>query len=246
MRTRWPDTRPTPRLAVHDVAVSAAAALAAAALAGCGSLAAPGGSAAPGAASATASAGGALSGGTGSAGPGRAGPGGNGAGLAGSSSAGPSGSAEPGAACTAATLGIRLDTAAAGVAAGTDYVPLEFTNTSSQPCELTGFPAVALTSGVTGQQIGTEAAVDRSVPATAVLLKPGGVAHAWLGIADVANLPAQACRPITAAGFRVVVPGSESASYLAHRVPACKEPAQGAGILVVHPVQPGAAQRGTA
>ena len=237
MRTRWPGNRPTPRPAVRDAAVTAAAVLAAAALAGCGSFAAPGGAAAPGAASATASAGGALS----SGGPGSAGAGGDGS-VAGS----PSGGAQPRAACTAAALHIRLDTAAAGVAAGTDYVPLEFTNTSSQPCELTGFPAVALTSGVTGQQIGTEAAVDRSVRATAVLLKPGGIAHAWLGIADVANLPAKTCRPVTAAGFRVVVPGSESASYLAHRVPACKEPAQDGGILVVRPVQPGAARRGTA
>jgi hypothetical protein len=158
----------------------------------------------------------------------------------------PSGSAQPRAACAPAALHIRLDTAAAGVAAGTDYVPLEFTNTSSRACELTGYPAVALTSGVTGQQIGTEAAVDRSVKATAVLLQPGGIAHAWLGIADVANFPAKTCRPITAAGFRVVVPGSQSASYLAHRVPACKEPARDGGILVVRPVQPGAAQRGTA
>jgi hypothetical protein len=233
MRTRWPGDRPMPRPAVRGAAVTLAAGLAAAALAGCGSLDAPGGATAPGAASAPASAGGALSnGGTGSVGAG------------GDGSA--SGSTRPGAACAPATLRIRLDTAAAGVASGTEFVPLEFTNTSSQACELTGYPAVALTSGVTGQQIGTEAAVDRSVKATAVLLQPGGVAHAWLQIADVANLPAKTCRPITAAGFRVVVPGSESASYLAHRVPACKEPAQGAGILVVHPVQPGAARRGTA
>jgi hypothetical protein len=234
MRTRWPGDRPIPRLAARDAAVIFAAGLAAAALAGCGSLSAPGG-AAPGAASTTGSAGGALS----NDGPGSAGGDGS---VAGS----PSGSAQPGAACAPAALHIRLDTAAAGVAAGTDYVPLEFTNTSSQACELTGYPAVALTSGVTGRQIGTEAAVDHSVKATAVLLKPGGIAHAWLGIADVANFPAKTCRPITAAGFRVVVPGSQSASYLAHRVPACKEPARDGGILVVRPVQPGAAQRGTA
>lgn len=224
MRTRWPGDRPIPRLAVRDAAVTLAAGLAAAALAGCGSLA-PGGAAGPGAASA----GGALS----SGGAGQIGTGGN-------------ASAQPGDACAAAALHIRLDTAAAGVAAGTEYVPLEFTNTSSQSCELSGFPAVALTSGVTGQQIGTEAAVDRSVRATAVLLKPGGIAHAWVGIADVANLPSKTCRPVTAAGFRVVVPGSESASYLAHRVPACKEPAKAGGILIVRPVQPGAARRGTA
>jgi hypothetical protein len=246
MSTRWPGTRPSSRHRGRDAAVTAAAGLAAAALAGCGSLAAPGGAATRGAAAtpASASAGGALSGSTGSAGPGSAGA--SGGAVAGSAPASPSGSAAGDAACTAGVLRIRLDTAAAGAAAGTEYVPLEFTNTSSRPCELTGFPAVALTSGVAGQQIGTEAAVDRSVPATAVLLKPGGVAHAWLGIADVADLPASKCRPVTAAGFRVVVPGSESASYLAHPVPACKEPASAGGILIVRPVQPGVARRGTA
>jgi hypothetical protein len=240
MSTRWPGTRPSPRLSGRDVAVTAAAGLAAAALAGCGSLAAPNGAATPGAAGtpASASAGGALSsGGGGSTGPGA---------VAGSATASPSGAAAAAAPCAAGVLRIRLDTAAAGAAAGTEYVPLEFTNTSSQPCELTGFPAVALTSGVSGQQIGTEAAVDRSVPATAVLLPPGGLAHAWLGITSVADLPASKCRPVTAKGFRVVVPGSQRASYLAHPVPACQEPASASGILIVRPVQPGAARRGTA
>jgi hypothetical protein len=249
MSTRWPGTRPTRRPRARDAAVTAAAALAAAALAGCGSVAA-GGAAATGAAGApaSASAGGALS--TGAAGAGAsatsAAGGGTSGTLAGGAPAGSSGSAGAAAACTAGDLRIRLDTAAAGAAAGTEYVPLEFTNTSSQPCDVAGFPAVALTSGVSGQQIGAEAAVDRSVKARAVLLAPGGVAHAWLGIADVADLPASKCRPVTAAGFRVVVPGSESASYLAHSVPACKEPAKDGGILIVRPVQPGVARRGTA
>jgi hypothetical protein len=250
MSTRWPGTRPTRRPRARDAAVTAAAALAAAALAGCGSVAA-GGAAGTGAAGApaSASAGGALS--TGAAGAGAsatsaAGSGGTSGTLAGGATASPSGSAGAAAACTAGDLRIRLDTAAAGAAAGTEYVPLEFTNTSSRPCDVAGFPAVALTSGVSGQQIGAEAAVDRSVKAKAVLLAPGGVAHAWLGIADVADLPASKCRPVTAAGFRVVVPGSESASYLAHSVPACKEPAKDSGILIVRPVQPGVARRGTA
>ena len=234
MTTRWPGAR----LGAKQAAV-AAAALAAAALAGCGSVAAPGHASTPGAASGTAA--GAL--GTGRA----AGGSPSGGAVSGTSATvSPSGAAQAGAACTAATLRVQLDPAAAGVAAGPEYLPLEFTNTSSEPCELTGYPAVALTSGVTGQQIGAEAAVDHAVPATAVLLAAGGVAHAWLGISDVADLPASKCRPVTAAGFRVVVPGGESASYLAHPIPACKESAQAGGILVVRPVQPGAAKRGTA
>lgn len=134
----------------------------------------------------------------------------------------------------------------AGVAAGSYYVPLEFTNTSGQACALTGYPAVAFTSGSAGQQIGTEAAVDRSVRASAVRLAPGATAHAWLQVASAANYPASKCHPVTAAGLRVVVPGSESASYLPHPVPACKTAVQGSEILTVHPVQPGPARRGTA
>jgi hypothetical protein len=234
MSTRQALARTPAALAVAAVAAAAAA------LAGCGSLAAP--SPAAGSVTTSASAGSALR--TSSAGASASAPGG--ALSAGSATASPSGAAQAGAVCTAATVRVQLDTAAAGVAAGTEYVPLQFTNTSSQSCELSGYPAVALTSGVAGQQIGAEAAVDRAVPATGVLLAPGGVAHAWVGITDVADLPASKCRPVTAKGFRVVVPGSESASYLAHPVPACKATAQGAGILIVRPVQPGAARRGTA
>ena len=244
MTTRWSCIRLASRPGARQAAVTGAAVLALAALAGCGSVAAPGHAAAPGGGRGTASgtAAGAL--GTGPAASGGA-SGGAFSGTA-PATASPSGTAQAGTPCATAALQVQLDMAAAGVAAGTEYIPLEFTNTSSQPCQLTGYPAVALTSGVSGQQIGAEAAVDHAVPATAVELAAGGVAHAWLGIADVANLPASKCRPVTAAGFRVVVPGSEDTSYLAHSVPACKESAQADGILVVRPVQPGAAQRGTA
>lgn len=204
---------------------AALAATALAGLAGCGSVAAPG-AAGPGAASSAV------------AGTSTSGPGGT---MTGGTGTGP---ATPG--CTPADLRVRLDAAAAGVAAGTSYVPIEFTNTTSAPCTLRGFPAVALTSGVTGTQIGTEAAVDQSVPSASVTLAPGGTAHAWLGIASTANIPASACKPVTAAGLRVVAPGSVSASYLADKVPTCKKAVPGGGILMVHPVQAGRAQRGTA
>jgi hypothetical protein len=224
---------------LHPAAALAATALAAVALAGlagCGSSPAPGSAAGRGAAGTGAA-------GTGAAGTGAAGTGAAGTGAAGAGSTG-TGPATPG--CTPAGLRVRLDTTAASVAAGTYYVPLEFTNTTSAACALTGYPAVALTSGVSGNQIGTEAALDRSVPASAVTLAPGATAHAWLGIASTAGYPARTCKPVTAAGLRVVVPGSETASYLADRVPACKHAVPGSGILVVRPVQPGPARRGTA
>jgi hypothetical protein len=238
------------RLFPSGVTAVIIAAAATAALAGCGSVAAPGGAAA------TAAAAGGTTAPGGTASPG--GPAGaasasgpaslNGTASASASaiaSASASGSAAA-ATCATAGLRVRLDTAVAGVAAGTYYVPLEFTNSSGQPCLLTGYPAVAFTSGVAGRQIGSEAAVDRSVPTTDVLLAPGATAHAWLQILDAANYPASKCHPVTAAGLRVVAPGSESASYLPHRVPACKTAISGSQILVVHPVQDGRAKRGTA
>ncbi len=67
--------------------------------------------------------------------------------------------------CTASGLRVRLDTAAAGVAAGSYFVPLEFTNISGQACELAGYPAVALTMGLSGAQVGARAATDHAVAA---------------------------------------------------------------------------------
>lgn len=217
MSTRAPGIR-RPRCP-RAAAAAAASGLAAAALAGCGSAVAPGG---------------------------RSGAAGYPAGTGQPGSAGTPAQAAGPPACTPAGLRVRLDTAAAGAAAGTSYVPLEFTNTSPRACQLAGYPAVAFTSGARGHQIGVEAAVDRSAKVTAVLLAPGGTAHAWLGISSVASYPARQCRPVTAAGLRVVVPGAESSSFLADRVPACKNLVSGADILIVRPVQPGVARRGTA
>lgn len=150
------------------------------------------------------------------------------------------------AACATAGLKVVLDTAAAGAAAGTYYVPLDFTNTTSRPCQLSGFPDVALTAGAAGAQIGPQAAADRSVSAATVQLAPGGTAHAWLQIADAASFPAGTCHPVMAAGMRVQAPGSRAASYLPHRLPACLAARPSGQILTVHPVQPGRARRGTA
>jgi hypothetical protein len=79
-----------------------------------------------------------------------------------------------------------------------------------------------------------------------VLLAPGGTAHAWLQLLSTAAIPASKCHPVTAAGLRVAPPGTQSASYVAHPVPACRAVIRGSKILTVHPVQQGKARRGTA
>jgi Protein of unknown function (DUF4232) len=237
-RPRHPHQPGTPRLPhaqVYRLAPSLTAAIAAAgaaaALAGCGTSQAPGDASGSG---------------------GQRASGGQGAASSPASTASPSssvsgsGSAPAAASCTAAGLKVRLNTAAAGVAAGSYYVPLEFTNITGQPCRLTGYPAVAFTSGAGGQQIGTAAAADRAVAAHTVVLSPGGTAHAWLQVLNTANYPASKCHPVTAAGLRVAAPGTQSASYVAHPVPACRAVIHGSEILTVHPVQQGRARRGTA
>lgn len=207
----------------YRLAPSAAAALAAAGaaagLVGCGSAAAP------------------------------AAGGGTGAGGSNTATVSPSGTASSPAAaasCTASGLRVRLDTAAAGVAAGSYLVPLEFTNISGQPCQLAGYPAVALAMSMSGAQVGATAATDHAVPAHAVVLAPGATAHAWLQVLSTANYPASKCHPVTAAGLRITAPGAASASYVAHPVPACRAVIRGSEMLTVHPVQQGRARRGTA
>jgi hypothetical protein len=216
MSSRWPSSR------LLGITAAPAAAAAAAVLAGCGSIQAPGATGGVGGTSASSAT----------------------AGPPASASASASGRADP--TCEASGLKVRLNAAAAGVAAGTSYVPLEFTNTSGQSCLLAGYPAVALTSGASGHQIGAQAAIDRGTASTAVLLAPGATAHAWLQVASAGNIPASKCHPVTAAGLRVVAPGNENASYLPHRVAACKTTTASSQILTVHPVQPGKARRGTA
>jgi hypothetical protein len=148
--------------------------------------------------------------------------------------------------CTSSGLRVRLDTAAGGVAAGSYFVPLDFTNISGQACELGGYPAVALTMGVSGAQVGAVAATDHAVPAGPVVLSPGGTAHAWLQVVSTSSYPAARCHPVTAAGLRVTAPGTASASYVAHPVPACRAVIRGSKLLTVHPIQRGQARRGTA
>jgi Protein of unknown function (DUF4232) len=148
--------------------------------------------------------------------------------------------------CPAAGLRVTLDSSAAGVAAGSSYLPLEFTNTSSSSCRVDGYPAVALVTGISGRQIGSTGTHDRAITPRPVTLAPGATAHAWLQIAAAGNFPAQLCHPVTADWLRVRPPGAARPSYLQHRIPACAAAPRGSHLLLVQPVEPGRARRGTA
>jgi len=111
---------------------------------------------------------------------------------------------------------------------------LEFTNVSGVTCTLSGYPEVAAYRG-DGAQIGNEAGRDTSVAARHIVLAPGASAHAAI-TASVSRGP---CRPVDAAGLRVVPPGQKAASYIRHTLRACSAAGPRAPVFLrVRAVQP--------
>lgn len=148
--------------------------------------------------------------------------------------------------CTLTDVQITVDTHAAGVAAGSSYLPLDFTNTSPASCQLGGFPEVIIAAGKDGKQIGAAAMADTSAAAKVMVLAGGQTAHIWLRIVDVANIPKAQCEPVAAAGLRVGLPGEQQTTYIGHRLTTCAKQVQGTEVLTVEPFRPGSARPGTA
>ena len=100
------------------------------------------------------------------------------------------------AACRSASLAMTIDLSQANGAAGSAYYPLNFTNRSTKPCEMYGYPGVSfVTAGSgAGKQIGAAARRSAAFAKLAVRLVPGSSAHAWLKVTVAANYPA---RPVT-------------------------------------------------
>jgi hypothetical protein len=141
---------------------------------------------------------------------------------------------------------IRLDIQSAGVAAGTSYLPIDFTNVGSATCRLAGFPQVSIAAGSTGKQIGAPATRDSSIAATPMVLAAGQTAHIWVRLANVVNLPAAKCEPVIAAGLMVSLPGQPQATFLGHQLTGCARQGTGTDVLTVEPFRPGMAQPGRA
>lgn len=172
------------------------------------------------------------------------GPGASGVSPAASPRPQPAASAAAGS-CSLSAVKLSLDSAAAGVAAGSSFVPLEFTNVSASPCVLPSYPGVTFASGAGGSAIGPPAVQQDKTAAQTVVLAPGQLAHSWLQIVAAANYPAARCHPVTAQGLLVSLTTSRPASFVADAVPACAQPPPGGAILSVFPVRAGQAQRGT-
>jgi hypothetical protein len=145
------------------------------------------------------------------------------------------------AACRAPGLHVTLNTAAAGVAAGSEYLPVDFTNGTWASCRLAGYPGVAFVSGPGGHRIGGLVTRYAGQQVRRVLLAPGETAHAWLMVAATSNYPPARCHPVAARWLRVRAPRQHGYDYVRHSFLACAH----ASILTVQPVQLGRGVRGT-
>jgi hypothetical protein len=148
--------------------------------------------------------------------------------------------------CASSGLKVTVDTSQSGAAAGSTYVPIDFTNTSASSCTLFGYPGVSFVSGPTGSQLGKPAIRNTGATATTVTLAPGGVAHATLQVAEAGNYSASDCTPVTAHWLRIFPPNQLTAIYAHYTVQACsaKLPHQLGSQLAVYVVRPGPGKTG--
>jgi hypothetical protein len=145
--------------------------------------------------------------------------------------------------CTAQRLAISLGsgTGISGSSATARYL-VHFTNISPSPCTLTGYPDVAAydARGEAYHQVGNAASQEESLSTRGVVLGPGATAHAEVDL-DVAGVPVAMCRPVTAAGLRVAVPGQSTSRYLRSGVRSCSAAGPQAPVyLRVSAIEPGA------
>jgi len=215
----------------HAVALAVTAAAAAGLLAGCASASTQQAGTAPAGRAATAGGKTATPGGT--AGGSNAGTGRPASGTAGL------------ALCQPSSLQVTVNASQAGGAAGSTYVPVDFTNTSGAPCGLYGYPGMSfVTAGdSSGSQIGAAAQENPSFGKVPVQLAAGGAAHAWLQVAEAGNYPAATCQPVTAHWLRVYAPGETQALYVSHAFDACASAST--PLLTVMPVRSGQGVQGT-
>ena len=117
-----------------------------------------------------------------------------------------------------ATASCTTDTSTAELgqadgAAGSVMVPIIFTNTSSAPCTLEGFPVVEFVGDEDGTTIGAPATDDDQSAVALVTIEPGNSASALLTITTADD---EGCTRVAVDGSRVIPPGSSDAFFIAN------------------------------
>ena len=136
-----------------------------------------------------------------------------------------------------ATSALRVSVSASqGVAAGSSYYPIVFTNISGAACTLYGYPGVSFVAAAGGSQIGIPATENPAHPRQLITLAAGQAAHAELQVVNAGNYPPANCGMVTAHWLRVYPPNQTAPLYASFTAQACTKPGT---ILTVQTVQPG-------
>ncbi|HET9172298.1 MAG TPA: DUF4232 domain-containing protein [Actinospica sp.] len=122
--------------------------------------------------------------------------------------------------CASGDLGVWVAADRIGMAAGTWYMPLEFTNLGHRTCTLRGFPGVSAISS-SGRQLGDAAAWDRSVKPTTVTLPPGATASATLMYSNALTGSCPPGKGVAAFELRVYPPDGFGADHALWSLPTC-------------------------
>ncbi|MGH3194120.1 MAG: DUF4232 domain-containing protein [Streptosporangiaceae bacterium] len=122
--------------------------------------------------------------------------------------------------CTGAT-DLHLRIPRGHKSAGITYYTLDFTNTSSSTCSLSGFPYVSMITRA-GRQLGSPAGRARMTVVPLVKLAPGATAHTTLAYYGGKVSAASGCGPVaTAYELRAYVAGEKRALYTALGLHSC-------------------------
>jgi len=128
--------------------------------------------------------------------------------------------------CKTSGLDIWLENEIGGGTAGSVFYRFRFTNLSGRTCTLKGYPKV-LAVNLKGQRIGSPASHETTVEPHLVKLAPEKSAPAVIRVIDAENFPRSACRPVTAAGFRVSPPGNTASRLVPFPFRACSKAGNG-------------------
>ena len=135
------------------------------------------------------------------------------------------------------TSALRVSVSASqGVAAGSSYYPIVFTNISGAACTLYGYPGVSFVAAAGGSQIGIPATENPAHPRQLITLAPGQAGHAELQVVNAENYPPANCGMVAAHWLRVYPPNQTAPLYASFSAQACTKPR---AILTVETVQPG-------
>jgi hypothetical protein len=150
--------------------------------------------------------------------------------------------------CPSSGLKVKVAVSQAGGAAGSAYYPIDFTNVSGGTCTLYGYPGVSFSSGPGGSQIGNAANRNPAGAPVMVTLAAGAVAHATVQIAQAANYPQAACKPVTAHWLKIYPPNQFKPLFVPFTTQACSGNLHhGDGSqLSIYAVRAGAGKRGQA